>query len=247
MLLGVTVRTEEDPMGMGGHAWYAASPEDIAHLPPTAAALVPRQVAELFAALPGSLLGLAARAPLPAMKRFLEGLVGAPCELEVYATAVFGREARLRFHLDDVWRPSIRAVAGKPRLPCAEVLHRVHAITGHIDTQYGGSGTLVALDELRTLRELCDEQAVMNFAEIGAALDRQPALGAYVGVYEVDGDWLCASSGRAIWAGGELLADHIVPAGEDLASQALREASLATLLDAYFQALVERRVFGPGL
>jgi hypothetical protein len=235
--MGSTVRTEEDPMGMGGRAWYVASPEDVARLPTTAAALVPRRVAALFATLPRSLPCLAARAPLPAMKRFLEGLVGAPCELEVYATEMFGREARLRFHLDGLWRPSIRAVAGKPRLPCADVLRRVHAITGHIDTQYGCSGTLVALPELRTLRELCDERAVMNFAEIGAALDRQPALGAYVGVYEADGDWLCASGDRAIWAGGEWLADHVVPAGEDL----------ATLLDAYFQALVERRHFGPGL
>jgi hypothetical protein len=233
----VTVRTEKDPMGMGGRAWYAASPEDLARLPPTAAALVPGRVAALFAALPRSLPRLVARAPLPAMKRFLEGLVGAPCELEVYATSLFGSEARLRFHLDHLFCPSIRAVAGKPRLPCADVLRRVHAITGHIDTQYGSSGTLVALDELRTLRELCEAEAVMNFAEIGAALVRHPALGAYVGVYEANGDWLCASGDRAVWAGGEWLADHVVPTGEDL----------ATLLDAYFQALVERRVFGPGL
>jgi hypothetical protein len=232
----VTIRTEKDPMGMGGRAWFVASPEDVARLPPTAAALVPPRLAKLFATLPQSLPRLAERAPLPAMKRFLEGLVGAPCELEVYATAVFGREARLRFHVDDLFRPSFRAVAGKTRLPCADVLRRVHAVTGHIDTQYGCSGTLVALDALRTLRELCDEQAVMNFAEIGPALDRQPALGAYVGVYEANGDWLCVSGDRAIWAGGEWLADRVVPAGEDL----------ATLLDAYFQALLERRAFGPG-
>jgi hypothetical protein len=115
------------------------------------------------------------------------------------------------------------------------VLRRVHAITGHVDFGYAQSGTLVALDELRTLRELCDAEAVMNFAEIGAVLDRHPALGSCVGVYEQSGDWLCASGDRAFWAGGEWLDDQVVPAGEDL----------ATLLDAYFAVLCERRVFVP--
>ena len=179
---------------------------------------------------------MAAQAPLPGMQRWLASLTDAPCVLEIYSTRHFGREARLRFPIADFWAPSFRVVSGEPAQACPDILRRVHAITGHIDHQYGCSGTLVALDDLRTLRELIDAREVMNFDGLAELVETQPDLGSCVGFYEADGDWLCVDpEGRTFWTGGEWLDDMVVPTTLDLPAQ----------LDRYFEALLARQPFRP--
>src|SRR5512139_1388332 len=108
------IRVEKDPMGMGGRAWYVSSPADIGSLPSDAASLVSRRVSEFFEDPPRALGEMAAKAPLPSMRRWLESLVDARCVLEVYATSHYDRESRLRFDFGSGWAPSFRLVAGKP-------------------------------------------------------------------------------------------------------------------------------------
>jgi hypothetical protein len=228
----VSVRTERDPSGMGGRAWYVESPAGMHELPPTAVALVAPHLTKLFRGYPASIAELARRAPLESMRRWLTSLTDARCVLEVYATALYGREARLRFHFDRLWAPSFRGTSGTPRRRVPRILEQVHAITGHVDYQYGCSGTLVAVDALQTLDELVAAEAVMNFAELADIIEARPELGEYVGVYESNGDYLCVGpDGRTAWVGGEGIADVAVETGVDLTA----------VLDAYFEALLARR------
>jgi hypothetical protein len=234
----VAIRVEKDPMGMGGKAWYVESPSDLEKLPKEAASLLTARAVAIFREPRGSLAKMASEAPLPAMARWLEALAGARCELEVFATKHYGRDCRLRFHFEDGPAPSFRAAAGEPRLACPEIVTRIHAITGHIDFQFGCSGTLVALDELQTLKELVKEQRVLNFEELETTLSQYPELGDYVGVFETDGDWLCTNAeGRSIWVGGEWLGDDLVESALDLAS----------ILEGFFDALAGRTYFRPSV
>lgn len=230
----MAIVVQKDPMGMGGRAWLVSSPADVSKLPREAASLVPPRVAETFGDLPASLARMAAEAPLAGMKRWIASLAGVRCELEVYATRHGGREARLRFHVAAGWTPSIRGASGEPSAPCPSILRQVHAVTGAIDYEFGCSGMLVALDELRTLPELVRDQAVMGFAELREILAGRPELRAYVGIYEADGDWLCADpAGRTLWTGGEWIEAPIVPEEVDVGAQ----------LDRYFEEFVARRRF----
>jgi hypothetical protein len=69
-------------------------------------------------------------------------------------------------------------------------------------------------------------------------LKRNRKLGSYAGVYEADGDYLCASrDGQAFWAGGEWTGEAMLPS----------TLTLTTILERYFDALTERRYFRPGL
>lgn len=222
-------------MGMGGRAWYVASPADLLQLPPTAFALVPGVVAKLFRGYPASIADLARRAPLASMRRWLTSLTEARCVLEVYATRLYGREARLRFHIDGLWAPSFRGTSARPRVQAPLILKKIHAITGHIDYQYGCSGNLVSLDALKTMREIVADGGVMNFTELADVLEHRPELGDYVGVYEQNGDWLCVGpDGRTTWMGGEGINHVVVGAGADI----------TTVLDAYFDTLLVRKEFG---
>lgn len=221
-------------MGMGGRAWYVAAPADLDQLSNTAAALVEPPIAEFFRDPAASLARLAARAPLASLRRWLESLIEARCELEIFATKHAGREARLRFHFTEHWSPSFRLIAGAPAVECPEILRQVHAVTGDIDTHFGCSGTLIALEQLQTLPDLVKEQRVMNFDEIAAILAERPELRSYAGVYDTDGDWLCvAPDGRALWTGGEWVHTPVAASALDVAG----------VLDRYFDALTGRRYF----
>lgn len=223
-------------MGMGGKAWYVEVPADLDKLPKEAASLLTDRAVAIFRDAPGSLAKMAAEAPLESMGRWLDALRSARCELEIFATEHYGRDCRLRFHFDEGPSPSFRAVAGTPRLACPDIVTRIHAITGHIDFQFGCSGTLVALDELQTLEELVKERRVLNFNALEKTLAQYPELGDYVGVFETDGDWLCTSAeGRSVWVGGEWLGDDLVESALDLSS----------ILEGFFDALAGRTYFRP--
>lgn len=233
----MAIRVQKDPMGMGGRAWYASTAADLAALPREAADLVPARAADLFRGAPESIRQLAGEAPLPGMRRWLSSLGEARCELEIYATRHCGREARLRFHFASGWAPSFRGATLKAAAPCPEIVEQVHAVTGAIDYHFGGSGTLVALDELETLRALVRGQKVMSFDEIESALGARPELGSYVGVYEKDGDWLCVdTAGHTLWTGGEWLDGSLVEPAADITQ----------VLDRFFEDLAEQRYFIPG-
>jgi hypothetical protein len=204
-------------------------------LPRDAAALVPEALAKLFRDAPASISSLAKRAPLASMRRWLESLTRARCELEVYRTDHFGEDARLRFHVDARWAPSFRGIPGKCTVRCPDILKEVHALTGHIDCQYGATGTLVDLGELRTLAALVDDERVMGFDELRPILARRPKLGAYLGFYEANGDWLCVGpEGKTLWVGGEWTEAPTVAS-----------PSITTMLERYFDAMTARREFHP--
>ncbi len=230
------IRKEFSPAGMGGQAWYVTDAADLSDLPPDAAALVPARVARIFRDLPTALTEFASRAPLASMRRWLESLRDVRCVLEVYDTEHFGAEARLRFHVDARWSPSFRGgTTGESAVPFPDVLRAVHMLTGSIDHQYGCSGTLVDLEDLRTLAELVDDEKVMNYTEFGAIFRKRPALRSFVGVYELNGDWLCVDArGRTLWAGGE-----------QCDSPTQKADTIEAMLDRYFDSLTARRVFGP--
>ncbi|APR76929.1 Hypothetical protein A7982_02276 [Minicystis rosea] len=230
------IRSELDPMGMGGRAWYVPEAAALAKLPRTAAELVSPRVAEIFRDVPAWLGAMADRAPLAGMRRWLTSLRDTRCELEVYATRYTGREVRLRFHVTETWAPSFRGAPGKAAVPCPEIVKAVHAITGHIDTQFGCSGTLVALDEMKTLGQLIEAQVVLGADDLAETVAKRPALQSYAGIYEADGDWLCAApDGRTLSCGGEWIDEPIVE----------HDADIAATLDRYFEALLERRRFTP--
>ncbi|MFO0613467.1 MAG: hypothetical protein U0414_12800 [Polyangiaceae bacterium] len=230
------IRSELDPMGMGGRAWYVPDAAALALLPRTAAELVSPRVTKIFRDVPAWLGSVAERAPLPSMRLWLSSLRDARCELEVYATRLTGREVRLRFHVTDAWAPSFRGAPGTATVRGPEIVTAVHAITGHIDPLFGCSGTLVALDEVKTLGALIEANAVLGAHELAKIVAERPALRSYVGVYEADGDWLCAApDGRAVSCGAErtdgALTEHPTP--------------IAETLDRYFAALLARQRFTP--
>lgn len=231
----MAIRVETDPMGMGGRAWHVLTPGDLADLPTAVASIASERVLDLFRRAPDSIEQLAAQAPLPAMQRWLHALAAAPCTLEVFQTSLNGDEARLRFHVREGWAPSFRGVAARAHRPVPALLTQVHALTGHIDTQYGCSGTLVGLDEVATLAELVEQDLVLAADAVGERIARQPELGDALGFYEVDGDWLCVTADlRTFWAGGEWVG---APVSET--------ADLASMLDRYFEALLARECFRP--
>jgi hypothetical protein len=161
----VPVRVEKDPMGMAGRAYYVDSPAELPKLPKQAAKLVEPRAEAIFRDVKGSLARMAAAAPLPSMARWLRSLADAPCVLEIFAMK-FGDECRVRFHFDELWAPSFRPAVGAARVACPAIIEAVQALTGSIDFQWGCSGTLVALDELKTFRELVTEQRLLNFEHL---------------------------------------------------------------------------------
>jgi hypothetical protein len=233
------MRTERDPMGMGGRAYYLDAPAELASLPSEAARLVPERLAELFQAGPGALPALVERAPLEGLRRWLTSLAGARWVLEVYLTRHARREARLRFYGAEPWSPSISGVAREPRHACPALLREVHELVGDVDDQLGCSGRLVPLDELATLDELVRDQRVLGFDELAADLRASPERASALGIFDADGDWLCVTErGHTFWAGAEWVSEPIAPLGRGAG-----DGALAAALDAYFTALAEGRYF----
>lgn len=151
----MSIRINQDPMGMGGTSTLIANMSGFAQIPATEQQLVtPRQLG-FFEHLPQSILDLEARAKaelpeVPELARWLRTLPSAPCEIEIYNTVYIAPQVWLRFRFGEKWAPAINLTepAVDPKWPLPEALRTVYRLVG--ETNHNGfmtAGGLCAPDK----------------------------------------------------------------------------------------------------
>ena len=251
----------KEPFDLGGGDVYVLdTPDAWREIPTALRRVVPPAMREAWSSFPSSFVARAHKARGKGLKRWLEACARGPCRLRVCDTTDFGRGAVLevragttclldfRTHETRTKRyPQTSAENVRPRrVPAA--LAEVHRAVGGIQFQWGGSGSLVPPDALRTLASHWQDglppepppgsppDALTPWRLRGwiAECPNAPAYAraARMGVlYESSGDYLCFdASGRAMWIGRE--SGGVLPFG-----------SVAEALDTFFDGLLENRRF----